>query len=69
MYGSEVSAFCDPVRRYHSEMNPMRKIVYNLLKLDPSVQGMSVKAKQVYYRNNPDAICKLIFEVIPGVNL
>jgi len=44
----------------------MRKIVYNLLKLDPAVQGMSVRAKQVYYRNNPDAICKLIFEVVPG---
>jgi predicted transposase YbfD/YdcC len=44
----------------------MRKIIYNLLKLDPAVQGMSVRAKQVYYRNNPDAICRLIFEVIPG---
>jgi len=44
----------------------MRKIVYNLLKLDPDVQGMSVRAKQVYYRNNPDAICKLVFEVVPG---
>lgn len=46
----------------------MRKIVYNLLKLDPAVQGMSVKAKQVYYRNNPDAVCRLIFEVVPGLN-
>ena len=46
----------------------MRKIVYNLLKLDDAVQGMSVRAKQVYYRNNPDAICRLIFEVIPGIN-
>ena len=44
----------------------MRKIVYNLLKLDPAVQGMSVRAKQVYYRNNPDAICRLIFAVVPG---
>ena len=44
----------------------MRKIVYNLLKLDPAAQGMSVRAKQVYYRNNPDAICRLIFEVVPG---
>jgi predicted transposase YbfD/YdcC len=44
----------------------MRKIVYNLLKMDDAVQGMSVRAKQVYYRNNPDAICRLIFEVIPG---
>jgi predicted transposase YbfD/YdcC len=44
----------------------MRKIVYNLLRMDPSVQGMSVRAKQVYFRNNLDAICKLIFDVIPG---
>jgi len=44
----------------------MRKIVYNLLKLDPAVQGKSVRAKQVYYRNNPDAICRLLFEVVPG---
>jgi predicted transposase YbfD/YdcC len=45
----------------------MRKIIFNLLKLDPVVIGMSVRAKQVYYRNNPDAICRLIFEVVPGV--
>jgi predicted transposase YbfD/YdcC len=44
----------------------MRKIVYNLLKLDPAVQGMSVRAKQVYYRNNHDAVCRLIFDVVPG---
>ena len=44
----------------------MRKTVYNLLKLDPAVEGMSVRAKQIYYRNNPEAICRLIFEVIPG---
>jgi predicted transposase YbfD/YdcC len=44
----------------------MRKIVYNLLKLDSYVQNMSVRAKQIYYRNNPDAVCRLLFEVIPG---
>jgi len=44
----------------------MRKIVYNLLKLDSDVQNMSVRAKQIYYRNNPDAICRLLFEVVPG---
>jgi len=44
----------------------MRKIVYNLLKLDDAVSKMSVRAKQVYYRNNPDAVCRLIFEVFPG---
>jgi len=44
----------------------MRKIVYNLLKLDSDVQQMSVRAKQIYYRNNPDAVCRLLFEVVPG---
>ncbi|NLB81216.1 MAG: ISAs1 family transposase [Clostridiaceae bacterium] len=44
----------------------MRKIVYNLLKLDSNVQNMSVRAKQIYYRNNPDAVCRLLFEVVPG---
>jgi predicted transposase YbfD/YdcC len=44
----------------------MRKIVYNLLKLDDAVKGMSVRAKQVYFRNNPDAVCRLIFDVVPG---
>jgi predicted transposase YbfD/YdcC len=44
----------------------MRKIVYDLLKLDPEVQGMSVRAKQTYYRYNRDAVRRLIFEVVPG---
>ena len=44
----------------------MRKIVYNMLKLDDAVQGMSVRAKQVYFRNNLDAVCRLVFEVVPG---
>ena len=26
------------------------------------------RAKQVYFRNNPDAVCRLLFEVVPGVN-
>jgi predicted transposase YbfD/YdcC len=46
----------------------MRKIVYNLLKFDSDVQNMSVRAKQIYYRNNPDAVCRLLFEVVPGIN-
>lgn len=45
----------------------MRKIVYNLLKLDSDVLNMSVRAKQIYYRNNPGAVCKLLFEVVPGI--
>ena len=47
----------------------MRKIIYNLLKLDDAVKGMSVKAKQVYFRNNPDAVSRLLFEVIPGLKV
>ena len=43
----------------------LRKIVYNLLKLDDAVLGKSVKAKQVYFRNNPDAVNRLLFEVVP----
>jgi predicted transposase YbfD/YdcC len=57
-------------RKGHSTENLglMRKIVYNMLKLDDAVSDMSVKATQVYYRNNPDAVRKLIFEVVPGIN-
>lgn len=47
----------------------MRKIIYNLLKLDRDVQNMSVRAKQIYYRNNPEAVCKLLFEVVPGAGI
>jgi hypothetical protein len=58
---------CTARKGYATEnLGLMRKIVYNLLKLDDAVQGMSVRAKQVYYRNNPDAVCRLIFEVVPG---
>jgi predicted transposase YbfD/YdcC len=58
-------------RKGHSTENLglMRKIVYNLMKLDEDVQGMSVRAKQIYYRNNPDAICRLLFELVPGAKL
>jgi predicted transposase YbfD/YdcC len=47
----------------------MRKIVYNLLKMDNAVNGMSVRAKQVYFRNNPDAVRRLLFEVVPGARM
>jgi predicted transposase YbfD/YdcC len=47
----------------------MRKVVYNLLKLDDAVHSMSVRAKQVYFRNNPDAVCRLLFEVVPGARV
>jgi len=41
----------------------MRKIIYNLLKLDRDVQNMSVRAKQIYYRNNPDAVCRPLWHL------
>jgi len=44
----------------------MRKIVYDLMKLDENVKKESMKGKQVYYRNNLEAIQKLIFEEIPS---
>jgi predicted transposase YbfD/YdcC len=43
----------------------MRKTVYNLMKMDDNIKKESMKGKQVYYRNNPDKIMKLIFEDIP----
>ena len=60
---------CTARKGYATEnLGLMRKTIYNLLKLDPAVTGMSVRAKQVYYRNNPDAVCRLLFEVVPGLN-
>lgn len=44
----------------------MRKVVYNLMKLDPNVQGKSMKWKEVYYRNNFEKIEGLLFKEIPS---
>ena len=43
----------------------LRKTVFNLMKLDENVKKESMRGKQIYYRNNPDAIWKLLFEDIP----
>ncbi len=61
---------CCTARKGHATENIglMRKIIYNLLKLDSDVKDMSVRAKQIYYHNNPDAVCRLLFEVIPGIS-
>jgi predicted transposase YbfD/YdcC len=48
------------------ELGLMRKIINNLTELDGNVQRMSMKAKEVYYKNNPDAIWQLIFREIPS---
>lgn len=44
----------------------LRKLLINLAKLDPNTAKMSWKAKGVYYRNNLDAVTRLLFEVIPS---
>jgi hypothetical protein len=44
----------------------LRKILLNLPKLDANTAKMSMRAKQVYYRNDPDAVFKLLFEEIPN---
>jgi predicted transposase YbfD/YdcC len=43
----------------------MRKTVYNLMNMDPNVEKKSMKGKQVYYQNSPNAIEKLLFEELP----
>jgi len=44
----------------------MRKIVFNLTKLDENVKGKSMKWKQGYYRSHPAAVLDLIFREIPS---
>jgi hypothetical protein len=43
----------------------MRKLVFNLMKLDKNVEKKSMKAKNIYYRINPEAVENLLFGVIP----
>jgi predicted transposase YbfD/YdcC len=43
----------------------MRKLVFNLMKLDTNVEKKSMKAKSIYYRINPRAIENLLFDIIP----
>jgi predicted transposase YbfD/YdcC len=54
-------------RRGHATENLglMRKLVFNLMKLDEDVKETSMKGKQVYYRNTPEAMERLLFEAIP----
>ena len=44
----------------------LRKLVFNMMSLDPATAKMSKKAKQVYYRNDLDAVLRLIFEYTVG---
>jgi predicted transposase YbfD/YdcC len=43
----------------------MRKLVFNLMKLDKDVEKKSMRAKQIWYRNKPQAIENLLFGIIP----
>jgi predicted transposase YbfD/YdcC len=54
-------------RRGHATENLglLRKLVFNLMKLDENVKDLSMKGKQVHYRNEPQAIERLLFEVMP----
>ena len=40
----------------------LRRLVFNLMSLDPATEKMSKRAKQVYYRNDTDAVLRLLFE-------
>jgi predicted transposase YbfD/YdcC len=46
----------------------LRKIVLNIMKADRNAKGLSMKAKQIYYRNEPDALAKFLLEAIPNQN-
>ena len=40
----------------------LRKLVFDLMVLDPHTKGMSKKAKQIYYRNDDQAVIRLLFD-------
>ncbi|MDR2568737.1 MAG: ISAs1 family transposase [Oscillospiraceae bacterium] len=44
----------------------MRKIVFNLTKMDENVKGKSMRWKQGYYRSHPGAVLELIFQEVPN---
>jgi predicted transposase YbfD/YdcC len=43
----------------------LRKFVLNIMKADPNAKKLSMKGKQIYYRNEPEAMAKFVFEAIP----
>jgi hypothetical protein len=45
----------------------LRKFVLNLMKSDKNTKGMSMKAKQIYYRNDREAVVKLLLETVPSM--
>jgi predicted transposase YbfD/YdcC len=44
----------------------LRKLLFDLMKLDSNTEKMSKKHKQIHYRCNPEAVYKLLFEEIPS---
>jgi hypothetical protein len=45
----------------------LRKFVLNLMEADKNAKGMSMKAKQIYYRNDREAVVKLLLETVPSM--
>jgi predicted transposase YbfD/YdcC len=45
----------------------LRKFALNLMKADKNAKGMSMKAKQIYYRNDREAVVKLLMETVPSL--
>jgi len=53
-------------RKATENLGLLRKMAYNLMKLDPNVSGKSMKWREVYYRNNIEKIAELLFLEIPS---
>jgi predicted transposase YbfD/YdcC len=45
----------------------LRKFVLNLMKADGNTKKLSMKAKAIYYRHEPDAITRLFLETLPSL--
>ena len=46
----------------------LRKICYNLIKLDDSVKRKEINKRMMYYNNDLDNLKRLIFEIYPNTN-
>lgn len=58
---------CTASKEFASEnLSLMRKIVFNLTKLDPAVAGMTTRRRQLFYYHDMDFSENLIFGIIPS---
>ena len=46
----------------------LKKICFNLIKLDDSVKRKEVNKRMMYYNHNLDNLKRLIFEIYPNTN-